>query len=272
MFEAAIGRLPSVHSRRRAVWASTLAHVVMVSIALWMFARPPVPESRKPITPTRKVDLVWIPTSGPSGGGGGGGDTSRDAAPARNIGRDRTTVPPPEPNSAVVPNTTEAPPQESIAIAATPRGSAVDSFAGLLAPVSPTTTRGPGTGDGADTGDNSGVGPGSGDGLGDGRDFGSGDAFTPGNRVSTPQLLRDVKPRYTSDAMRARVQGIVRLECVVLPNGRVGDIKILKSLDPRFGLDEEAVSAARQWQFVPGRRLGEPVAVRVVIELGFSLQ
>jgi len=30
--------------------------------------------------------------------------------------------------------------------------------------------------------------------------------------------------------------------------------------------------AARQWRFAPGMRLGEPVAVRVVLELSFTLR
>ena len=72
--------------------------------------------------------------------------------------------------------------------------------------------------------------------------------------------------------MRAKVQGIVLLECVVLPDGRVGDVTITKSLDKIFGLDEEAIKAAQQWRFAPGRRFGEPVAVHVTLELEFTLR
>jgi protein TonB len=81
-----------------------------------------------------------------------------------------------------------------------------------------------------------------------------------------------MKPNYTANAMRAKVQGVVLLECVVLPDGSVGEVTILKSLDKVFGLDEEAIKAAKQWRFVPGRRLGEPVPVYVTIELAFTLR
>ena len=81
-----------------------------------------------------------------------------------------------------------------------------------------------------------------------------------------------MKPQYTSDAMRAKIQGSVLLECVVRPDGSVGDIQIVRSLDPTFGLDQEAVKAARQWRFRPGMRLGEPVPVLVTIELTFTLR
>jgi periplasmic protein TonB len=87
-----------------------------------------------------------------------------------------------------------------------------------------------------------------------------------------PRLVRDVKPMYTSDAVRARVQGTVLLQCVVNTKGEVTDVKVIRSLDTAFGLDQEAIRAARQWRFAPGTRLGEPVAVVVSIELGFSLR
>lgn len=43
--------------------------------------------------------------------------------------------------------------------------------------------------------------------------------------------------------------------------GEVTDVKILRSLDATFGLDQEAIKTARQWRFSPGTRLGEPVPV-----------
>jgi len=90
--------------------------------------------------------------------------------------------------------------------------------------------------------------------------------------VTVPRVLREVRPQYTSDAMRAKVQGTVLLECVVRPDGSVGDVQILRSLDGVFGLDQEAIKAARQWRFAPGTRLGEPVPVLVTIELTFTLR
>ena len=58
----------------------------------------------------------------------------------------------------------------------------------------------------------------------------------------------------------------------VLVDGTIGDIRILRSLDKQFGLDEEAIKAAKQWRFLPGRRFGEPVPVIVTIELAFTLR
>jgi TonB family protein len=64
----------------------------------------------------------------------------------------------------------------------------------------------------------------------------------------------------------------VLLECIVRPDGTVSDVQVLRSLDPVFGLDQEAVKAAAQWRFAPGTRFGEPVPVLITIELQFTLR
>ena len=95
---------------------------------------------------------------------------------------------------------------------------------------------------------------------------------SPGAGIVNPRLLREVKPQYTSEALRAKVTGTVILECVVLADGTVGNVKITRSLDPVFGLDEEAIKAAKQWLFEPGTRFGEPVAILVDLQLDFNLR
>src|ERR1700704_6318983 len=57
--------------------------------------------------------------------------------------------------------------------------------------------------------------------------------------VSLPILVREVQPAYTADAIGNRVQGAVLLAAVVLPNGTVGEVTVLRSLDTRFGLDAQ---------------------------------
>jgi TonB family protein len=84
-------------------------------------------------------------------------------------------------------------------------------------------------------------------------------------------VIKEVKPQYTSDAMRAKIQGAVLVECVVNTDGSVSNVRVIRSLDATYGLDEEAIKAARQWRFQPGTRNGEPVPVLVSIELTFTL-
>jgi len=119
-------------------------------------------------------------------------------------------------------------------------------------------------------GKGNGLGSGDGDGVGPGVYRGTGGGFPePGNGISWPEKLVEVKPKYTPDAMRTKTQGVVRLEIVVLENGRVGDVRVIRSLTP--DLDLAAIAAAKQWQFVPAKQGGKPVAVRVPLELEFRL-
>ena len=81
-----------------------------------------------------------------------------------------------------------------------------------------------------------------------------------------------MRPAYTAEAMHARIQGTVAIDCVVRADGTVSDLRVVRSLDAVFGLDAEAVKAARQWLFIPGRLRGQPVPVLVRLELSFSVQ
>ena len=101
---------------------------------------------------------------------------------------------------------------------------------------------------------------------------GPGDGGAGPGGASTPQLVRDVTPTYTTDAMRAKVQGAVLLECVVVPDGTVDNCRVLRSLDRAYGLDDQAVMAAKQWRFKPAQRFGTPVAARITIEMMFNLR
>ena len=54
---------------------------------------------------------------------------------------------------------------------------------------------------------------------------------------------------YTADAMRAKVQGSVWLECIVMPDGERRRGQGVRSLDPVFGLDQEAIKGRELWRF-----------------------
>jgi TonB family protein len=62
------------------------------------------------------------------------------------------------------------------------------------------------------------------------------------------------------------------LAAVVLSDGTVGKVAVLRSLDTTFGLDEQAVRATRQWVFNAGTKDGAAVAVRVTVEMTFTLR
>jgi TonB family protein len=88
--------------------------------------------------------------------------------------------------------------------------------------------------------------------------------------TSFPKLLHEAKPNYTAEAMLAKIQGTVLMECVVQPDGVCNSVRVTRSLEP--GLDREAMNALQSWRFEPGRREGKPVPVLVTIEMAFTLR
>jgi TonB family protein len=96
--------------------------------------------------------------------------------------------------------------------------------------------------------------------------------YAPGNGVSLPSVVKQVNPSYTSEAQQQRIEGKVGLSCVVRSDGHVTDITVIRSLDPVYGLDRQAVEAMRQWEFKPGVKDGKAVAVKVAIEMNFTLK
>ena len=89
--------------------------------------------------------------------------------------------------------------------------------------------------------------------------------------VQLPQLIRDVKPHYTPEAMRAKIRGTVLLQGIAGTDGAVRDVRVIRSLDPS-GLDVEATKAFSLWRFQPGTHLGNPVAVVITAEMTFTLR
>ena len=134
------------------------------------------------------------------------------------------------------------------------------------------TSTGPGSGGGVGTGIGTGIGSGRGPGLGPGSGGGTGGGvYRPGGAVSAPRLIKEVRPRYTAEALRKVIQGTVVLEVVVTGDGCASQIRVVRSLD-RGGLDEEAVAAIAQWRFEPGRLAGAPVDVLVTVMVDFSIR
>jgi TonB family protein len=249
----------------------TLAVVALIFAPLWMPDPDPIDLRQTYENPNR---IVFLNTPGPGGGGGGGGNRSID--PPRMVeapGKDKLTVPVTKPPDVTpVPSPEDALPMPELIIPAKQMASAEQSLAGMLDGLN-SSSQGSGSGGGSGTGRGTGMGSGTGSGFGPGYGGGfGGGAYRPGSGIENPRLLREVKPQYTADAMRAKIQGTVVLDCVVNIDGSVSECEVARSLDSSFGLDQEAVKAAKQWKFVPGRRLGQPVPVLVTIELTFTLR
>jgi periplasmic protein TonB len=267
------------HSQKRsasALGVSLLIHGGFFALAVWIAMHPQVRSSANLFHDTLNKDIVWLDMPGPGGGGGGGGNKSPEPPQIAKLeGKDKITVPVAKKPEMETPKEKkpEENPLQNLNIPAETLSAANQVLAGAMEGIPTSESLGLGTGGGAGTGTGTGIGSGRGSGLGEGWGGGAGGgAYKPGNGVDSPIPVFQPKPQYTSQAMRAKIQGLVLLECIVMPDGTVGRVQVLRSLDPTFGLDQEAIKAARSWRFKPGMRRGEPVPVLVTIEMAFTLR
>jgi periplasmic protein TonB len=253
--------------------ASFIIHFVLLAAAVLSILRSPDIANPPVTAPRIAAKLVYTPELG-AGGRLGGGDKRAQPARSAQVMAPRPVIAPaarPMRADNFAPQPTVPDPPAAFAAPTAPLVEAgLRDAVGTLAEVRlDLDSRGPGDG----TGINGGRGPGGGQGgRGPGEWTGDDDGVWPGNGVSWPRLVQEVKPNYTADAMRAQLEGLVELEIVVLPDGSVGRVSIIRSLDSRFGLDAEAIKAVRHWRFDPARRAGKAVAARVGVELSFNLR
>ena len=84
-----------------------------------------------------------------------------------------------------------------------------------------------------------------------------------------PEKTRDVKPVYPAAAMKAKVMGSVTIEGVMGTTGRLDCLRVLKSIPL---LDQVALDAVSQWEFMPALLAGEPVPVIITVQTSFTLK
>lgn len=83
-----------------------------------------------------------------------------------------------------------------------------------------------------------------------------------------PEPITKVAPQYPDIAREAGVDGQVMTQALVGKDGRVKDVRVVKSIPM---LDAAAVAAVKQWVFKPALSNNKPVAVWVAVPVKFSL-
>lgn len=93
--------------------------------------------------------------------------------------------------------------------------------------------------------------------------------FKVGDDVTVPRAAKMPDPDYSDQARREGIQGTVVLQVIVNEEGIPAYLEVSRPLG--YGLDQKAVEALSTWRFVPAKRNGVPVAVRMDVEFNFSL-
>ena len=267
------GNIPAARTSRgrigNALSVSLLTHAAGFLLVALVMSRLPVSHSLAKTTYETPSRITWMAQGGLKGGGRG--NARLEPAPRAEVpGREALTVPVSKPTPE--PNKDPPKPEQQLQIPAVTAMAGVRELPGIISALTPssvTDSQGPGSASRGGQGSGPGIGPG----FGPGRYGGTGgDGYEIGNGVVSPRLIREIKPGYTPEAMRARIQGTVTLQAVVLPDGSVGTARVIRSLDSTFGLDQEAVKTVTLWRFTPGTLAGRAVPVVVEIELTFTLR
>jgi len=97
----------------------------------------------------------------------------------------------------------------------------------------------------------------------------SGPPFKVGGAVTAPKAITMVDPEYTEQARKANLEGTILLSFIVDIDGRPKNIAVTRPLGA--GLEQQAITAVRQWRFQPATKDGKPVPVEVTAEVSFHL-
>jgi protein TonB len=91
-----------------------------------------------------------------------------------------------------------------------------------------------------------------------------------GSLTASPLYRENTPPVYPEIARVRGYEGIVLVFAEILPDGRVGNMKIRKSSGYAI-LDQSAIEAVKPWKFEPAKKSGNPFTVWVELPIKFIL-
>ena len=87
--------------------------------------------------------------------------------------------------------------------------------------------------------------------------------------ATPPRVIKSPDPKYSKEARKQNIEGITVLWLIVGADGLPRDIRVVRSVG--YGLDEEAIRAAKKWRFKPSTMDGKPVPMQINIDVDFHL-
>ncbi len=88
--------------------------------------------------------------------------------------------------------------------------------------------------------------------------------------VIKPKLKTLAKPKYTTAAQQADIEGVVKIEVSVDETGHVVRARVVSGLG--YGLDEAALEAAKQCTFEPATQCGKPIPSTKILPFRMELE
>ena len=94
-------------------------------------------------------------------------------------------------------------------------------------------------------------------------------AFTTKEVDVKAQITARAEPKYTREARRIGVEGVVAVKLLALPDGKIDRVRVVRRLP--YGLTENAILAACEIKFKPAMKAGQAVAQWIQLEYVFRL-
>jgi protein TonB len=89
-----------------------------------------------------------------------------------------------------------------------------------------------------------------------------------GGNIRPPEKTVNVSPQYPPEAKAARVGGVVIMDILIGPDGRVADAEVIRSIPL---LDDAALTAVNQWEYRPTLLNGVAVPIATTVTMNFFL-
>src|SRR5919197_2246670 len=90
----------------------------------------------------------------------------------------------------------------------------------------------------------------------------------PEDAVAPMPASSNAIPAYPQEARAAGRTGTVVLKVVILADGSVGEVQVLRGEEPFVGAE---LAVVKRWKYAPARYKGQPIAVYRIIHIPFKL-
>ena len=84
------------------------------------------------------------------------------------------------------------------------------------------------------------------------------------------KYLNNPAPLYPTTARDRGIEGKILLEVVVKEDGSALNVKLITSSGSSL-LDESAIEAVKNWQFIPAKKFGKFVQAKVIVPIEFKI-
>jgi TonB family protein len=88
--------------------------------------------------------------------------------------------------------------------------------------------------------------------------------------LTPPHAIYSPCPMYDDASRKAKIEGTVRVQIIVMRDGQIKDPKVISSLSE--ALDQRTVDAVSKWKFEPATKDGKPAATAIAVECTFKLK